>query len=484
MLFVAGIDSSTQSCTVVLRDLETGTIIASASSPHPPTSAPRSEQHPASWWQALKLAWEQALAKVDRMLPAAVCIDGQGHGLVVLDHEDQIIRPAKLWNDTESTSEARELVAKLGPAEWVRRTGIVPKAAFTITKLLWLARHEPESFARIHHILLPHDWLVYRLTGKRATERSEASGTGYFSPWLAEWQPDLLGLIDPSIDWMARLPEIVPPGKPVGTILPDAAREIGLPSGIPVSGLHDNAATALGLGIHLGDVVISLGTSGTIFALHPEPVKDEMATVDGNADATGQYLPLVCVLNATQVTDMVCRLLQVNHQELAQLALQAPARPDRAVLLAYLNGERNPDRPYSRGVLAGIRSDLTRGELARAAFEGVLCGLYRGYKALQRVGVRTDGRLLLTGGGAASPAYRQFAADIFQRAVSVPDLADTAACGAAIVAAAAIHKVSISEQAARWAPSASTVAEPGSQGSDLLLERYEKLVKGERFDDV
>jgi xylulokinase len=267
----------------------------------------------------------------------------------------------------------------------------VPKAALTITKLLWLAHHEPESFARIRHILLPHDWLVYKLTGRRATERSEASGTGYFSPWLAEWQPDLLDLIDPSIDWMARLPELVPSDEPVGIVLPDAARKIGLPSAIPVSGVHDNAASALGLGIHPGDVVISLGTSGTIFALHPEPVKDETATVDGNADATGHFLPLVCVFNATQATDMVCGLLQVNHLELANLALQVPVRPDRAILLAYLNGERNPDRPYSRGVLAGIRSDLTRGELARAAFEGVLCGLYRGYKALQRVGVRTVG---------------------------------------------------------------------------------------------
>jgi xylulokinase len=464
----------------VLRDLETGTVVASASSPHPPTTAPISEQHPDSWWQALRLA----LAKMDGTPPVAVCIDGQGHGLIVLDQEDQIIRPAKLWNDTTSTPEARELVARLGSAEWTRRTGIVPKAAFTITKLLWLAHHEPESFARIRHILLPHDWLVYKLTGRRATERSEASGTGYFSPWLAEWQPDLLDLIDPSIDWMARLPEIVPSDEPVGTVLPDAARKIGLPSGIPVSGVHDNAASALGLGINPGDVVISLGTSGTIFAMHPEPVKDEMATVDGNADATGHFLPLVCVLNATQVTDMVCRLLQVDHLELANLALQVPARPDRAVLLAYLNGERNPDRPYSRGVLAGIRSDLTRSELARAAFEGVLCGLYQGYKALQRVGVRTDGRLLLTGGGAASPAYRQLAADIFQRTVSVSALADTAACGAAVIAAANIHKISISEQAARWAPSTYIVAEPGNEGSDLLLERYEKLVKGEIFDDV
>jgi xylulokinase len=421
---------------------------------------------------------------VDGTPPVAVCIDGQGHGLVVLDHESQVIRPAKLWNDTTSTLEARELVARLGQAEWAQRIGIVPKAAFTITKLLWLARHEPVSFARVRHILLPHDWLVYKLTGRRATERSEASGTGYFSPWLSEWQPDLLDLIDPSLDWMARLPELVPPGEPVGTVLPEAARESGLPAGIPVSGVHDNAASALGLGIRPGDVVLSLGTSGTVFALHPEPVKDETATVDGNADATGQFLPLVCVLNATQVTDMVGRLLQVNHQELADLALQAPARPDRALLLAYLNGERNPDRPSSRGVLTSIRSDLTRSELARAAFEGVLCGLYRGYQALQRVGVRTDGRLLLTGGGAASPAYRQFAADIFQRPISIPVLANTAACGAAVIAAATIHQVSLAEQAARWAPSADRVAEPGNEDPDLLLERYEKLVKGERSDEV
>ena len=480
MSLVAGIDSSTQSCTVVLRDLETGTVIASASAPHPPTTAPVSEQPPDAWWQALRLV----LSKVRDTKPVAVSIDGQGHGLVILDSADRVIRPAKLWNDTTSTPESRELIARLGAAEWARRVGIVPKAAFTITKLLWLARHEPESFARIRHIMLPHDWLVYKLTGKRATERSEASGTAYFSPWLSTWQPDLLNLVDPSVDWLARLPDIVPPGEPVGTVLPAVAEEIGLPSGIPVLGVHDNAASALGLGIQPGDVVMSLGTSGTIFASHPDPVKDEAATVDGNADAAGQFLPLVCTLNATQVTDMVGRLLNVNHHELAELALQEPARPDRAVLLAYLNGERNPNRPYSRGVLAGIRSDLSRGELARAAFEGVLCGLYQGYKALQRVGVRTDGRLLLVGGGAASPAYRQFAADIFQRPVYVTDLPHISACGAAVMAAAAVHNVSMIDQAMQWAPPMYIAAEPCAERPDMLLDRYEKIMKGEELDDA
>jgi xylulokinase len=484
MSLVAGIDSSTQSCTVVVRDLETGAVIASATAPHPPTTAPVSEQDPDVWWQVLRLVLSKVREKGRDSEPVAVSIAGQGHGLVILDSADRVIRPAKLWNDTTSTPESRELIARLGAAEWVRRVGIVPKAAFTLTKLLWLARHEPESFSRMRHIMLPHDWLVYQLTGKRATERSEASGTGYFSPWLSTWQPDLLNFVDASVDWVAQLPEIVPPGEPVGTVRAAVAEEIGLPAGIPVLGVHDNAASALGLGLQPGDVVLSLGTSGTIFALHPEPVKDEAGTVDGNADAAGQFLPLVCTLNATQVTDMVGRLLNVNHDELAVLALQEPARSDRAVLLAYLNGERNPNRPYSRGVLAGIRSDLSRGELARAAFEGVLCGLYQGYKALQRVGVRTDGRLVLVGGGAASRAYRQCAADIFQRPVFVTDLPHISGCGAAVMAAAAVHHVSMSDQARQWAPAMSIAAEPCSERPDLLLDRYERIMKGEELDDA
>jgi xylulokinase len=483
MPLVAGVDSSTQSCTVVLRDLETGAVVAAASAPHPATTPPVSEQHPHAWWQALTAALRSALAAADvKQPPVAIGIDGQGHGLVILDREGQVIRPAKLWNDTTSTPEAEELVQRLGAATWARRVGSVPTAAFTITKLLWLARHEPASFARICSVLLPHDWLTYRLTGLRFTDRSEASGTAYFSPALASWQPDLLALVDETVDWLERLPAIAQPGEPVGHVLPEAAEATGLVAGTPVIGLHDNAATALGLALQSGDVVVSLGTSGTVFAPHPLPVADETGAVDGNADATGQFLPLVCTLNATKVTDMVARLLGVDHQRLAELALEAPARPDRAILLAYLDGERTPNRPYSRGVLAGLRSDLSAGELARAAFEGVLCGLYQGLLALQRLGIATGGRLILAGGGSASPAYRQFTADLFQRPVYVADLPYVTACGAAVLAAAMYLELPIQTMAARWAPPYRLVAEPRAETPEILLERYQRLAKGEYLE--
>ena len=409
MPLVAGIDSSTQACTIVLRDADDGRIVGWSEEPHPPVTPPASEQDPRDWWNALCVAASQ----LDLRDVVAVSVDGQGHGLVALDAVHEVIRPAKLWNDTTSSAEADELVARLGRAEWARRTGIVPVSAITVAKLLWLARHEPANFARLATILLPPDYLTHRLTGGLTTDRSEGSGTGYFAAATSTWDLDVLALVDDQVDWRSRLPRILGPIDCAGIVTRDACEATGLPIGIPVGpGANDQPVNALALGTVDGDVIVSLGTSGAVSARSLVPVVDPSGAVDGVADAAGAYMPVVPTLNATRVTEAFARLLGVDYGELAALALAAPPAGDRPVLVPYLDGERTPDRPDARGILAGMRTDVTPSQVARAAFEGVLCGLLDGLDILQSLGVRADGRLVLTGGGARSPAYRQLLADL------------------------------------------------------------------------
>jgi xylulokinase len=482
MTLVAGVDSSTQSCTVVLRDADDGTIVSHGRAPHPRTTPPVSEQSPEAWWQALR----QALSESGHGDIAGIAVDGQMHGLVPLDAARHVIRPAKLWNDTTSSAEAAELVERLGPAEWARRTGSVPVGSFTITKLLWLARHEPDSFARLTHVVLPHDWLTFQLTGELVTDRGDASGTGYFSPADSSWQPELLELVDPSADWASRLPRVVDPDEAAGTVSSSAADTLGLlPGTVVAAGTGDNAASALGLGLRSGDVVVSLGTSGTVFARHASPTADATGAVNGNADATGEYLPLLCTLNATKVTDAFARLLGVDHDGLAALALAAPSSADRPVLAAFLDGERVPNRPGARGVLGGLRSDLTREEVARAAYEGVIAGLLAGIDRLVEVGVRTDGRLLVTGGGARSAAYRQLMADLSGRPVYTVDLDETAAAGVAAQAAAVLHGAKVAEVAEAWAPPMAGATSPRPDpGRHEVLDRYRRLAAWPDLDSA
>lgn len=414
---------------------------------------------------------------------AAISVAAQGHGLVVLDSRRNVIRPVKLWNDTTSAAEAAELVRQLGGEEWARRVGSVPTPAFTITKLLWLARHEPDNFARVSIVLLPGDWLMFRLTGEFWTDRSAASGTGYFSPSESVWLPDMLELVG-GRGWSPELPQVLGPEELAGVVQASAADELGLRPEIPVGpGCNDQPPAVLALGLQDGDVVVSIGTSGTVFTRSPEPTFDASGAVTGVADASGAFLPLVCTLNAAKVTDAVARLMGVDHGILSNLALAAPATADRPVLIPYLDGERTPNRPLARGLLARIRSDITREQLARAAFEGVVCGLLEGLESLARVGVRIGGRLVVVGGGARSPAYRQLLADLSGRPVWTTDMEEITACGAAIQAAAVLHKQSVRAVSFAWAPPLRMVAEPREgQGADEFRARYRQFAAEEGFD--
>jgi xylulokinase len=440
MPLVAGVDSSTSACKVEIRDADSGRLISTGRAPHPATTPPRSEQHPREWWSAFESACAAA-GMFDHHRPAALSIAGQQHGLVVLDAGGDVLRPAKLWNDTESASDAEALVAALGAQPWAKACGSVPVASFTITKLHWLRRCEPEVFARMASVLLPHDWLTRQLTGRLTTDRGDVSGTGWWSPGEERYRPDLLELVDDSVQWDELLPEVLAPTEAAGEW-----------EGMVVGpGTGDNMAAALGLGLRRGDVALSFGTSGTAFCVSDEPTADGTGTVAGFADATGRYLPLVCTLNATKVTDAVARLLGVDSAGLDTLALAAPGGSGGLVLVPHFDGERTPNRPEATGGLTGIHSDVTREQLARSAVEGVVCNLLDGAGRLACwESSRRDSRLLLIGGGAHSAAYRQVVADLTGRTVLVPEVGEPVARGAALQAAAVLSGRSFDDLAVEW----------------------------------
>lgn len=473
MALVLGIDSSTQSTKAELRVLATGELVAVGRGAHPTTSPPRSEQDPGSWWAAL----EEAVGALGDRLPevVALAVAGQQHGLVVVDADDRVIRPAKLWNDTESAPEADALVSAIGARAWARACGSVPVPAFTITKLAWLASHEPDAFARVHRLMLPHDWLTWRLSGRHVTDRGDASGTGWWSPIEDGYRLDLLELVADDVDWGARLPEVLRPDEPAGTISADAAARLGLtPSTLVAPGTGDNMAAALGLGLDPGGAVISLGTSGTVFAVSDAPTADASGAVAGFADAWGRFLPLVCTLNATKVTDSVARLLGVDHEELDRLALAAEPGAGGVVVVPYLDGERTPNLPHATGSVLGLTSGVAREEVARAGFEGVVCGLLAGLDALMDAGVAVGPRLLLVGGGAKAASYRRVLADLARREVVVPATEEAVAAGASVQAAAVATGASAGEVAEAWGLGAGPVTEPDDRvDADAIRGRYQ-----------
>jgi xylulokinase len=416
---VAGIDCSTQSTKVLVCDAATGEVVRSGSAPHPDAT----EVDPAVWAAALGSASAGGL--LDDV--AAVAVGGQQHGMVALDEAGAVVRPALLWNDTRSAGAATDLIAELGgPEKWAEAVGSVPVASFTVTKLRWLAQHEPDLAQRVATVLLPHDWLTARLSteglaGAR-TDRGDASGTGYWSPSTGDYRTDLLRL---AFGREVALPPVAGPAAPVGQTAAGAV--VG-------PGTGDNMAAALGLGAVTGDVTVSIGTSGVVAAVSEAPTADASGYVAGFADATGRFLPLVCTLNAARVFSATATLLGVDVARLDELALSTPDS-DGLVLLPFLDGERTPDLPDARGLLTGLtRANATPARLARATVEGLLCGLAEGLDALRAQGVPIR-RAMLVGGGARSTALRALAPAILGVPVVLPDPGEYVALGAARQAA-------------------------------------------------
>jgi xylulokinase len=425
-VLVAGVDSSTQATKVVVCDAETGEVLREGRASHPEGT----EVDPEHWWHAFRTAVSADLLRD----VAAIAVAGQQHGLVALDEHGSVVRPALLWNDTRSAQAASDLIDELGGrGSWADAVGSVPVAAFTITKLRWLAEHEPELARRTAEVVLPHDWLTGRLLagwgadsvvpGTATTDRGDASGTGYWSPSSGDYRSDLVGR---AFGRTVALPQVLAPDAVVGET----------PDGMLVSvGTGDNMAAGLGLAIRPGDVVVSLGTSGTVFATHDRPTADASAAVAGFADAAGGFLPLVCTLNAARVLGAAAALLRTDVEGLAELALAAEPGAGGLTLLPYLDGERTPDLPEATGTLGGItRDNATSENLARAAVEGMLCGLADGIDALRAQGLHTR-RVLLVGGAARSRAVQVIAPEMFGAPVVVPSPAEYVALGVARQAA-------------------------------------------------
>lgn len=423
MALVAGVDSSTQSCKVVICDADAGEIVRSGSSPHPDGT----EVDPQLWWAALRSSFSAAAGGVD---VAAVSVGAQQHGMVCLDDAGAVVRKALLWNDTRSSGAAADLIEELGgTGEWARRTGVVPVASITATKLRWLADEEPTHADATAAVCLPHDWLMWRLTGSSdigdlRTDRSDASGTGYFSSATDSYQPDLLELA-----MRGRRPT-------VPTVLGphDAAGQTSF-GAVLGPGAGDNAAAALGLGAGPGDCIVSLGTSGVVSAVGDAAPHDPEGLVAGFADATGRQLPLLCTLNGAPVLAAVAHMLAVDFDELDRLALLAPAGAEGLTVVPYFEGERSPNLPHAAGAVHGVTTrNFTSANVARAAVEGLLASMAFCIDTISAQGVDVE-RIFLVGGGARSEAVRRIAPAIWNRPVHVPTPAEYVALGAARQAA-------------------------------------------------
>ena len=440
---VVGIDSSTQSCKVLVCDAATLDVVREAKTSHPDGT----EVDPAHWWAALQAAIQQAggLAGVK-----ALSVGGQQHGLVALNREGRVVRNALLWNDTRSAPQAEQIIEKFGKKFLTEHTGSVPVASFTATKLLWVSQNEPDLAKTIAAVCLPHDYLTWRLAGygpdgesefgpqlnELVTDRSDASGTGYFDGTKNEYVQEILDYI---IDHEIVLPRVLAAAEAAGKIAPSLAAELGATGEVLLGGgMGDNAGAAMGLNLQSGDIAISIGTSGTIFGVVPGPSADESAAIAGFASADGHYLPLICTLNAARVLDWAAKLLNVDFDELGRLALAAKPGAEGVKLTPYFEGERTPNLPNATATIEGLRIGTgTRENIARAAIEGMLRGLGVGKEILEGNGFEIN-KIFLIGGAAANPAVQQIATEIFGSGVTVPKANEYVALGAARQAASLI----------------------------------------------
>jgi xylulokinase len=450
---VLGIDSSTQSTKVLAVDVETGEIISSARSAH----TGEDTQDPDDWWAALVAATRDVVN--DNMIVRGISVAGQQHGLVTVDAAGIPVAPAPLWNNVASAPEATKLNAE---ADFAAAVGSRLVASITITKIAHLARTAPDVLARVHSVCLPHDFLNFKLTGNLATDRSDASGTGWWSTVDGVDRRDLLALAT-GLPFAQRvaLPTVLDPGEVAGKLTAEAAAELGVLAGIPIGpGAGDNAAAALGIGAGHAELCISLGTSGVAYAVSEHPTQDPTGEVAGFADATGHYLPLTCMLNCTRVVGAIAEMFDIPIVDALAQVQDLPPGAEGLLLLPYLSGERTPDLPYATGHVSGVRASNLKPEyLLRAAVDGVAAGLAYCQEALARQGVQKPS-VTLVGGGSQHPTWQQAVADATGLPVRVRAGGEHVARGAAIQIAAILNEEPVAQLADRWRPDITAQAEP------------------------
>ena len=435
--FVAGVDSSTQSCKVVICDPVTGRIVREGRASHPEGS----EVDPQAWWDAF-LEAVRAAGGLDDV--RALSVGGQQHGMVCLDEHGEVIRPALLWNDTRSAGAAEELTCDRGDGDrefgarwWARATGLVPVASFTVTKLRWLADNEPENARKIAAICLPHDWLSWKIRGGfdavglegLCTDRSDASGTGYMDRTDATYRREILAqALRISVEEAEGiiLPKICKPLEAMGC--GDLAQGWG--EIVIGPGCGDNAGAALGVGLGVGQALLSLGTSGVVAVVSETPVEDPSGQVAGFADASGHWLPLACTLNASRILDAVGAISGLGYEELDEAALSVPDAGGLR-LVPYFEGERTPNLPDATARLEGMTlKNSTRAHLARAGVEGLLAHMRFALECVRELGVPIE-KVLVVGGGARSRAVQSLAPEFLEVPVEFPEAAEYVALGAA-----------------------------------------------------
>ncbi len=435
-----GIDSGTQSTKALVVDAKDGKVLGAASEAYgmiPDLPAGAKEQHPHLWIEATSKSIRQALkqAKAKAGEVQAIGVSGQQHGFVPLDKNGKVIRPAKLWCDTSTAPECEEITAALGGQKAaIKAIGNAVLPGFTAPKILWMKKHEPKNFARLHTVMLPHDYINYWLTGEAVMEYGDASGTALLDVRKRKWSADVLKAIDG--DLASKLPPLISSEQPVGYLQPSTAKELGLSPDVIVSaGGGDKMMGAIGTGnTRAGFITASFGTSGTIYACANKPVVDPQGEIAAFCDSTNHWLPLLCTMNVTVATEMVRKNLGWTHEKFAAEAAKVKPGSDGLILLPYLEGERTPNVPDGTGVFFGVTQKTSNpAHYARAAMEGVTLGMNYGLRRLAQLGVKPT-QIRATGGGAKSKVWRQLMADVFNAEVVTLQVSEGAAYGAALQA--------------------------------------------------
>jgi xylulokinase len=482
MIYI-GIDSGTQSTKAIALDLESGSILAVASQAYQLISGLPSghmEQHPADWISAVTDTVSSCLEQLGarKSEVRGIGVSGQQHGLVVLDENDAVIRPAKLWCDTSTVAQCEQFAEAFGgTAGLIERAGNVILPGYTIPKLLWLKQNEPDHFKRVKTVLLPHDYINFRLTGVKRMEYGDASGMGILNIRTREWDAGLIDFVDPSVH--EALPPLGSSNEVHGILSPEWASVWGLSQEVIVSaGGGDNMMGAIGTGnISDGIITASFGTSGTLYGCAEKPIIDPNGEIAAFCDSTDRWLPLVCTMNVTVVTETVRGWFGWDHAELERRVRSVPAAADGVSFLPFLNGERTPNLPNGSGVIHGLNMmSATPAHLARAAMEGATLGLGYGLRRFAALGL-TPAEIRLTGGGSQSAIWRQISADVFGVPVVSLATAEGASLGGAIQAAHVDGKGSYDELGERLiALDESTRCEPDPELVSVYSDKLDQQI--------
>lgn len=477
---IVGIDLGTQSTKVLFYDFENKKIIASASAPHQMiTGDDGTREQEAQWWiDAAVIAFHE-IDKSVRKTAIAVGVSGQQHGFVPLDKEGKVLRPVKLWCDTSTQSQCDTINSKAGGFDAIiEKAGNPVLAGYTASKILWLKENHKDLYDRMDTILLPHDYMNYRLTGEKVMEYGDASGTALLNVEKRVWSEEVLNLLDPERDLSEALPKLIESYEPAGFVSKEASDLFGLPEGILVSsGGGDNMIAAIGTGaVSDGVMTMSLGTSGTMFGYSDKPIIDPEGNIAAFCSSTGGWLPLLCTMNCTVATEVVRKLLDIEVESIDALAGKAEAGSGGLIMLPYFNGERTPNFPNGEGSLIGMNmTNVTEANIIRSSMEAAIFGMKVGLESFIKLGFE-PAEIILTGGGSKSLKWRQIAADILRTPIVVTDNAEAAAMGGAVQALWAYNYIHGGEKDIK------TLTDEHCSGSQIL--RYEPGSDVDKYDKV